>query len=240
MPSANHCCCWRRPARHDRLDSEGRNAAEIAAGTIAKRWTEPDAGIWEIEPQAWTHSRLTAVAGLRAIAGMDPTGKGGDWLKLADRILADTAAHATAPGGHWQRSPDDAGLDAALLLPPLRGALPADDPRTVATLAAYRDALTRDGYAYRFRQDERPLGDAEGAFLLCGFVMALATHQQGSELEALGWFERTRLACGPPQLFSEEYDISQHQLRGNLPQAFVHALMVEASIRLSRASSAHG
>jgi alpha,alpha-trehalase len=227
-------------ARHDRLDSEGRNAAEVAAETIAKRWTEPDAGIWEIEPQAWTHSRLTAVAGLRALAGMDPTGKGGDWLKLADRILADTAAHATAPGGHWQRSPDDAGLDAALLLPPLRGALPADDPRTVATLAAYRDALTRDGYAYRFRQDDRPLGDAEGSFLLCGFVMALATHQQGNELEALGWFERTRLACGPPHLFSEEFDISQHQLRGNLPQAFVHALMVEASIRLSRGLPAHG
>jgi hypothetical protein len=219
-------------ARYDRLDTDGWSAAEIAAGAIARRWNEPDAGIWEIEPRPWTHSRLMAVAGLRALAGIDPTGKGGDWLKLADHILADTAAHATAPSGHWQRAPDDSGLDAALLMPALRGAVPADDPRTLATLAAYREALTRDGYAYRFRHDERPLGDAEGAFVLCGFFMALATHQQGDELEALGWYERTRTACGPPQIFSEEYDVGEHQMRGNLPQAFVHALMVEASYRL--------
>jgi len=30
-------------------------------------------------------------------------------------------------------------------------------------------------------------------------------------------------------LFSEEYDVCQHQLRGNLPQAFVHALLIEAA-----------
>jgi hypothetical protein len=27
---------------------------------------------------------------------------------------------------------------------------------------------------HRFRHDERPLEDVDGAFLLCGFVMALA------------------------------------------------------------------
>ena len=128
----------------------------------------------------------------------------------------------------------DRSQRAALLLPGLRGALPAQDPRTVATLAAYAKDLTRDGYAYRFRQDARSLGEAEGTFLLCGFLMALAAHQQGDRLEAHGWYERTRAACGPPQLFSEEYDQAQHQMRGNLPQAFVHALMIEASIRLAR------
>jgi hypothetical protein len=45
--------------------------------------------------------------------------------------------------------------------------------------------------------------------------------------EARAWYERTRAACGPPQLFSEEYDAHQHQMRGNLPQAFVHALGVD-------------
>jgi GH15 family glucan-1,4-alpha-glucosidase len=34
-------------------------------------------------------------------------------------------------------------------------------------------------------------------------------------------------------LFSEEYDVTQRQLRGNLPQAFVHALMLEAALRLT-------
>jgi GH15 family glucan-1,4-alpha-glucosidase len=39
----------------------------------------------------------------------------------------------------------------------------------------------------------------------------------------------TRAACGPPQLFSEEFDEVQHQMRGNLPQAFVHALHIETA-----------
>lgn len=64
--------------------------------------------------------------------------------------------------------------------------------------------------------------------------MALATHQLGQEVEAARWFERNRAACGPPGLFSEEYDVEQRQLRGNLPQAFLHALLLESSRRLAQ------
>jgi GH15 family glucan-1,4-alpha-glucosidase len=64
--------------------------------------------------------------------------------------------------------------------------------------------------------------------------MALATHQLGRTTDAIGWFERNRSACGPPGLFTEEFDVRQRQLRGNLPQAFVHALMFEAASRLAR------
>jgi GH15 family glucan-1,4-alpha-glucosidase len=124
-------------------------------------------------------------------------------------------------------------VDGALLLPALRGALPAADPRSVATWRAVADDLAEDGYVYRFRQDARPLGQAEGAFVLCGFLMALATHQQRDRVGAARWFERNRAACGPPGLFSEEYDIAQRQMRGNLPQAFVHALMLETASRLT-------
>jgi hypothetical protein len=85
----------------------------------------------------------------------------------------------------------------------------------------------------RAPDDDRPLGDAEGAFLLCGFVTALAEHHSGQSLAALRRFERNRAACGPPGLFAEEYDVHQRQLRGNLPQAFVHAMMLEASVTLS-------
>jgi hypothetical protein len=220
-------------ARHDRLDSEGWRAAEIAAEAIAKRWPDKDAGIWELDNRAWTHSRLTCVAGLRAAArGCGSQPQATEWSGLADAIAARTAGTAVHASGRWQRSPDDPAIDAALLLPPIRGALPADDPRTRQTLQAYLTELTEDGYAYRFRHDAGPLGDAEGAFLLCGFIVALALHQQGDEVGAARWFERTRAACGPPGLFSEEYDVAQRQMRGNLPQAFVHALMLECAVRL--------
>ncbi len=220
-------------ARHGRLDSAGREAAQIAADAVAARWPEPDAGIWEIDDQAWTHSRLTCAAGLRAAArSIASPSLATDWAALADKIVADTAAHAGHPSGRWQRSPADTGLDVALLLPAIRGAVPADDPRTTETLRGYIAELTQDGYAYRFRHDDRPLQAAEGAFLLAGFVLALALHQQGREVDAARWFERNRAACGTSGLYCEEYDVSERQLRGNLPQAFVHALMLECAARL--------
>lgn len=220
-------------AGRGRLDGDGWDAAERAAGAIAARWSEPDAGIWELDYRAWTHSRLIASAGLRAAAAVRPGRPGSDWLALADLILADTSGRALHPSGRWQRAADDRSLDAALLLPPLRGAVQKDDPRTATTLQAYLRELTEDGYAYRFRHDERPLPDAEGSFLLCGFLTALALQAQGEVVEARAWFERTRAATGPPALFSEEYDARQHQLRGNLPQAFVHALMAETAACLA-------
>lgn len=149
---------------------------------------------------------------------------------LKNAIAPDDAHHAY---GYWLRSPSHPGTDASLLLPPVRGALPARDPRTAATLHAVRHQLSRDYYVYRFRHDQRDLGAAEGAFLLCGFMMALAEHHHGDPIRAIRYFERNRAACGPPGLFSEEYDVTQRQLRGNLPQAFVHAMLLECASRLT-------
>ncbi|AUG81655.1 glycoside hydrolase [Kitasatospora sp. MMS16-BH015] len=229
-------------ARHGRLGPEDHRALHTAADTITRRWREPDAGIWELSPRAWTHSRLICAAGLRAVAAPDTAGPAGlspgtaaRWSGLADRILAHTTRHALHPSGRWQRSPEDPAVDLALLLPPLRGAPAADDPRTVATLRACLADLTDGHHAYRFRHDERPLAEAEGAFVLCGFLLALAEAQQGHAVEAARWFEAARGLCGTAGLFAEEYDIAQRQQRGNLPQAFVHAMMLESAARLAAA-----
>ena len=220
--------------RADRLSADAGKAADLAVRAVAERWREPDAGIWELEARAWTHSRLTCVAGLRALAGTAAPGPLTDTCTdLADTLLADTSAHCLHPAGHWQRAPDDPSADAALLLPAVRGALTADDPRTRATLTACRDQLADEHLLYRFRHDARPLGEAEGAFLLCGFVMAMAEHQQGHAVEAFRWFERGRGACGASGLYAEEFDIAQRQLRGNLPQGFVHALLLNSAARLA-------
>jgi GH15 family glucan-1,4-alpha-glucosidase len=60
----------------------------------------------------------------------------------------------------------------------------------------------------------------------------MSLHQDHQEAEARAWFERTRSARGSPGLFSVEYDARQHQMRGNFPQAFVHAVMIETAARL--------
>jgi GH15 family glucan-1,4-alpha-glucosidase len=222
-------------ARHDHLDSHHWSAVEIAAGTIEARWREPDAGIWELHNQLWAHSRLICAAGLRQIAHYATEAQAGNWTALADHITAEVGSTCLHPTGRWQRSPTDDRVDAALLMPSIRGAVPAQDPRTTATLAAIEDELCEDGYIYRFRHDERPLAEAEGAFSLCGFQMALAYEQQGRHPDAIAWFERNRASCGSPGLLTEEFDVGERQLRGNIPQAFVHALLLETAVRLAEA-----
>ncbi len=228
-------------AAHDRLDAQATRAAQIAVAAIESTWTREEAGIWELDDRHWTQSRLACVAGLRSIvavpgAGLDLATATG----LADQILASTSSSSLHATGYWQRAPAITGVDASLVLPPVRGALPAGDPRTTATLAAVRAQLGRDGFIYRFRHDQRDLGEAEGAFVLCGLMMALAEHQQGNPVQALRYFERNRSVCGPPGLFSEEYDVTERQLRGNLPQAFVHAMLLQCSTTLDAEPHASG
>jgi GH15 family glucan-1,4-alpha-glucosidase len=223
-------------ARVDRLDGQAYRAVIAAVGAIIARWHQPDTGVWELEPHRWAHSRLTCVAGLRAISAHATASDAGPWNALADTIMADTT-DCLHPSGRWQRAPDDPRVDAALLAPTIRGALAADDPRSIATLRAVRTELEDDGYVYRFRHNGLPLAEAEGAFLLCGFWTALAYHQQNDPVSAARFFERNRAACGPPSLLCEEYDVVQRQLRGNIPQAFVHALLIETSLRLANSPS---
>ncbi|EUA27829.1 glycosyl hydrolases 15 family protein [Mycobacterium intracellulare] len=47
----------------DRLDADGWRAAQTAIKAIEKRWREPDAGVWEIDNERWTQSRLACVGG---------------------------------------------------------------------------------------------------------------------------------------------------------------------------------
>ena len=212
--------------RAGRLDDDARAARDMAIAVIDKRGDESDAGIWELEDRRWAHSRLICAAGLRGVGDHD----------RADALVRSVDADCRHPSGRWQRSPGDPRVDAALIIPGLRGALAAGDPRHVATLRAVVDDLADDGYVYRFRHDDdQPLHCAEGAFLLSGFHLSLACLQQGKVLDAVRWFERNRSALGPPGLFTEEFDVVQRQLRGNLPQTFVHALLLETAHELGRA-----
>src|SRR5260370_26213221 len=121
--------------------------------------------------------------------------------------------------GRWRRWPDDDRVGAALGLPVIRGAVATNDPRSRATVRAITDALADDGYLYRLRHDARPLHEAEGAFLLCGFWMAQSMHLRGERAQAAGWFERNRAACGPAGLYTQEYDIPPRPLRREPPPA---------------------
>ena len=189
-------------ARYDHLDAQTYRAVPPRR-RHRPALAAPDAGIWELDNRHWTHSRLTCVAGLRAVAAQIPAPDGAAFGTRWPTPCGRTATDSQHASGRWQRAPDDPRVDAALLVP--------GDPRGAARRgsAQHRHAArgdransSEDGYVYRFRHDDRPLAEAEGAFLLCGFWTALAHHQQGDIVSAVRYFERNRAACGPPGLLA--------------------------------------
>ncbi|MFF9125211.1 glycoside hydrolase family 15 protein [Streptomyces sp. NPDC014889] len=224
-------------AHHDRLTPEAECAITVAVDAVERNWTRPDAGLWELDDRWWTQSRLSVVCGLRRLSATLPDPIMQRCAEMADVIFVETRRRCLRPDGRWRRAAADDGPEAALLTPLSRGCPPADDPSNAITRRFIEEQLAEDGYLYRFVHPGIPLGEAEGAFLLCGFTMALAADHLGDRARALRWFERARAACGPSGLFAEEYDVRQRQLRGNLPQAFVHALLLECAARLNDVSA---
>ena len=140
-----------------------------------------------------------------AIVGQtDRSAMGGSYQQEADLL-------SLLQGCGGRLCADGQRVDAALLTGAVRGALAHGDSRTAATRAAVHSELECDGYLYRFHQDQRPLGAAEGFFVLCGLIAALAAYQSGDETGAARWFERNRTACGSPGFYTEEYDVGQRQ-----------------------------
>ncbi|HEV8064083.1 MAG TPA: glycoside hydrolase family 15 protein [Acidimicrobiales bacterium] len=217
-------------AKTGRIDADGWRAADLCVKAIKQNARQLECGIWETEPRLWTHSRLIAAAGLRAISSVSPDkAQMTKSLALADAILAEVGRTSVHESGRFQRAADDERVDASLLLGQIRGAVPGDDPRSTATRLAVAHELAEDGYVYRYCHRGLNLGEGEGAFLICNFWMALACLDAGDTVDAVRWFERARTSCGSPGLFSEEFDVAQHQMRGNLPQAFVHSMLIETA-----------
>ena len=232
--SAKRCCCSPRPAGHDRLDTDHWQAAEAAADAIDRTVDRTRRRHLGDRQPPWTHSRLTAAAGLRADR---PAAHAGAAVRRVARPgRPHRRRHRRARGapraGGGNARPTTRALDAALLLPALRGAVPADDPRTTATLPP-----TCRSHPRRLRLPVPARRPAAGrrrgvlpAVRVPGRPRPAATAPAGGG----GPLVRTHPGLrGPAELYSEEYDVHQHQMRGNLPQAFVHALHLETAARLT-------
>ncbi|HLZ05840.1 MAG TPA: glycoside hydrolase family 15 protein, partial [Bradyrhizobium sp.] len=99
-------------------------------------WYQPDEGIWEVRGprRHFTHSKVMAWVALdravKTIEARDHSGPLERWRKLRDHIHRDVCAHGfnSQRNAFVQYYGADA-LDAALLMIPLVGFLPPDDPR---------------------------------------------------------------------------------------------------------------
>ncbi|MET0863685.1 MAG: glycoside hydrolase family 15 protein, partial [Nakamurella sp.] len=211
---------------------------------VSEHWTQPDNGIWEVRggPRHFTHSKLMAwVAADRAVRSVLEFGLDGPiekWLQLRDDIRADILANGYDQERRtFTQYYGSVELDAALLMIPIVGFLPADDERVTGTLAAIESELLIDGFVQRYTQlpdtttDGLPPG--EGAFLACTFWLADNYTLAGRSTEAEQVFERLLGLRNDVGLLSEEYDVAAHRLVGNVPQAFSHFPLVNSALNLS-------
>jgi GH15 family glucan-1,4-alpha-glucosidase len=208
-------------------------------------WKEPDEGIWEVRGprRHFTHSKVMCwVAVDRALRIAEKYGFEGPldrWQLLRDEIHADVCAHGfNASRNAFTQYYGGSELDASLLLVPLVGFLPPDDPRVAGTTAAIERELIEGGFVMRYRTAVAPevdgLPPGEGAFLPCTYWLCDNYAVTGRMDEARALFERLLGLRNDVGLLSEQYDPLSNRLLGNFPQAFSHVSLVNTALNLTQ------
>jgi GH15 family glucan-1,4-alpha-glucosidase len=210
-------------------------------------WTEPDEGIWEMRGgrQHFTYSKVMAwLAFDRAIKSAEQFALKGPldhWREVAAAIHADVCRRGyDRELGSFVQSYGSKQLDASLLLLPIVGFLPPEDPRVRGTLRVIERRLQVDGLVMRYdtaaSHDGLPAG--EGAFLACSFWLVDAYILQRRWQDARVLFQRLLDLQNDVGLLSEEYDPSTRRLVGNFPQAFTHVALINSAFNLTRLEEA--
>ncbi len=212
---------------------------------LEEGWKQPDDGIWEVRGprRHFTHSKVMAwVAFDRAVRTLEawPTLEGPleRWRSVRDQIHSEVCdkGYSEEKRSFTQYYGSDQ-LDASLLMIPLVGFLPPEDPRVVSTVEAVERELLHDGFVLRYLTSDDGEVDGltgrEGAFLACSFWLADCLHMIGRVDDSVELFERLLGLRNDLGLLSEEYDPVRKRQVGNFPQAFSHVSLVNTAFRLA-------
>jgi GH15 family glucan-1,4-alpha-glucosidase len=232
---------WQYARRRGPLDDSTYDRLADIADEICARWSQPDAGIWEVrgEPEHFTQSKMQAWAGLaRAIdfaeEGRISPGRALPWRIERDGVREFIEAECwSEERGAWMRSAGSSDLDASVLLAGYLGYAEDGDPRFASTVRAIREELA-DGVLVRRYLCDDDLPGEEGAFLACSFWLADALARVGDPDEAAEIFEGALRHANDVGLFAEEVDPSSGELLGNMPQALVHLSLICAAGAIDR------
>jgi GH15 family glucan-1,4-alpha-glucosidase len=231
------------------LYSETWRAIRGFTDLVARRWREPDAGIWEVrgDQAQHVHSKLMGWLALDRALRISrthrlPARQRRRWLAARTRLGADLSEHGfDARLGSYTRSYGSADLDAALLVLPLIGFDAPDSPRVRGTVDAIRRELGAGGpLIYRYPPGRDGLPGTEGAFLPCSFWLVQALALTGRHDEAVEVFEQLLDRGSVLGLYAEEMEPTTGHHLGNYPQALTHAALVQAALALRECASAHG
>src|SRR5262245_54353450 len=219
------------------------------ADTAARRWRETDAGMWEMrgEPRHHLSSKVLCWTALdRAVKLAERLGMHAntdEWAAARDEIREAILTRGWSEAKQaYAQSFDSDDLDAAQLLMPLVGFLPATDPRMRSTIEAIASELTQDGLVLRYLNDEGLNADGltgeEGTFVICSFWLVSCLAQAGELERAEALFGQLSSYANDLGLLAEEIDVANGELLGNFPQAFSHIGLVTAAWEIDRARAA--
>jgi GH15 family glucan-1,4-alpha-glucosidase len=216
----------------------------VVLNYLASAWRQPDEGIWEVRGgrQHFVTSKVMAwvafdrAANELAVRAFNESGS--RWREIADEIHADVCERGFDRGlNSFVQAYGSKQLDASLLLVPLVGFLPPEDPRVRGTIRAIEDRLLiQDEFVLRYESeyagDGLPTG--EGAFLACSFWLVDNYILQGRYAEARKLFERLLGRCNDVGLLAEEWDPLAGRMLGNFPQGYSHVGLIICALNLSR------
>jgi GH15 family glucan-1,4-alpha-glucosidase len=210
-----------------------------------KHWRDPDQGLWEVRGPArhFTASKVmcwvAADRGARLAELRGDTSRAAEWRRAADEIHADVCANGISERGVFCQHYETSALDASLLLIPILGFLPPEDPRVRATVLAIADELTENEMVLRYRVEETEDGftGEEGTFTICSFWLVSALTEIGELDRARALCEKLLACAGPLLLYAEEIDPHSGRHLGNFPQAFSHLALINAVMHLVREDS---
>lgn len=223
------------------LYSETWRAMRGFADLVARRWSEPDAGIWEVrgDQVQHVHSKLMAWLALDRALRIAETHWLSDrrrrrWQAAREAIGIEVKKLGFDTGiGSYTRSYGSQELDAALLILTRIGLEERGSPRVRGTVDAIRGQLSADGpLLYRYPPGRDGLPGTEGAFLPCSFWLVEALALEGRRCEALDLFTELLDRASPLGLYAEEMDPTTGEHLGNYPQALTHAALIQAALAL--------
>jgi len=216
------------------------------ANTAARRWREKGAGMWEMrgEPRHHVSSKVLCWVALdRAIALAPQLGEHANvehWSAERDEIREAVLTRGWSNARQaFAQSFDSDELDAAQLLMPIFGFLPATDERMRSTIDAIARDLTEDGLVLRYRNQEGMNADGlsgeEGTFVICSFWLVSALAKAGELERAESLFDKLVSYANDLGLLAEEIDTAGGELLGNFPQAFSHIGLITAAWEIDKA-----
>ncbi|MFL5346395.1 MAG: glycoside hydrolase family 15 protein [Hyalangium sp.] len=219
------------------------NALQRIANVVAGRWREKDRGIWEMRgpEHPFTASKVSAWVAIdrwiRAIQKFQLEEDAARWIELRKTIFDEVCSQGYDPKRNtFTQYYGSKGVDASLLIIPLSGFLPANDPRVVGTVRAIEEELMPEGLVLRYRTEESVdgLSGEEGTFLACSFWLADTYQIMGRKDDARALFEKLIALRNDVGLLAEEYLPSHSRQVGNFPQAFSHLALVNCAYILTQ------